>query len=342
MTMNIENYNCLQQLKNAFSFREMCLETRKKFFGRLKNQVDQSIAVENAKDESVGDKVGQEECPEAHQFTSSPLTKEFLSQKTSPKNHSKKYLKIPCKATKLSPQKVLLNKGHKRIGHKIEEEASEIGTNYLCSTCGKSFKTRQRLQNHIITHTGEKKFSCSICSKRFAIASSLKNHMRIHTGDKPYKCLTCGLCFSQRNCAIVGFTQEKNHLLADDYRRYIALSTFGFYQGGILDVKFLNFQVPVDEERQQFGLSLDKTLSDAMNPYLDTHQDKCILNEPASAQQGGPIIFIHFDLENKTTHIDCSRNWPPTVYIYKNRADIPVMRAKRHSLAKVSDSSIFH
>ncbi|XP_055714161.1 protein GPR107 isoform X2 [Phlebotomus papatasi] len=139
--------------------------------------------------------------------------------------------------------------------------------------------------------------------------------------------------------AILG---RKHHLeIKDDYRRYIALSTFGFYQGGILDVKFLNFQVPVDEERQQFGLSLDKTLSDAMNPYLDTHQDKCILNEPASAQQGGPIIFIHFDLENKTTHIDCSRNWPPTVYIYKNRADIPVMRAKRHSLAKVSDSSIF-
>ncbi|XP_055714159.1 zinc finger protein 501-like isoform X2 [Phlebotomus papatasi] len=194
--------DCLQQLKNAFSFREMCLETRKKFFGLLENQVDQSIAVENTKDESVGDKVGQEECSEAHQFTSSPLTKEFVSQKTSPKNHSRKYPKISCKATKLSPQKVLLNRGHKRIGHKIEEETSETGTNYLCSTCGKSFKTRQRLQNHIITHTGEKKFSCSICSKRFAIANSLKNHMRIHTGDKPYKCSTCGLCFSQRNVLV--------------------------------------------------------------------------------------------------------------------------------------------
>uniref|UniRef100_A0A6B2E7W6 Putative g protein-coupled seven transmembrane receptor n=1 Tax=Phlebotomus kandelakii TaxID=1109342 RepID=A0A6B2E7W6_9DIPT len=135
---------------------------------------------------------------------------------------------------------------------------------------------------------------------------------------------------------------RKHHLeVKDDFRRYIALSTFGFYQGGILDVKFLNFQVPVGEERQQFGLSLDKTLSDAMNPYLDTHQDKCILNEPATMQKRGPIIFIKMDLENNATHIDCSRDWPPTVYIYKNRADIPVMRAKRHSQPKVSDSSMF-
>ncbi|XP_059619331.1 protein GPR107 [Phlebotomus argentipes] len=135
---------------------------------------------------------------------------------------------------------------------------------------------------------------------------------------------------------------RKHHLgVTDDYRRYIALSTFGFYQGGILDVKFLNFEVPVGEEKQQFGLSLDKTLSDAMNPYLDTHQDKCILEEPASAQKRGPIIFIKMDLANNATHIDCSKDWPPTVYIYKNRADIPVMRAKRHSKADVSDSSIF-
>ncbi|GAB0092225.1 protein GPR107 [Sergentomyia squamirostris] len=134
---------------------------------------------------------------------------------------------------------------------------------------------------------------------------------------------------------------RKHHLeVRDDYRRYIALSTFGFFEGGILDVKFLNFQVPVGEEKQQFGLSVDKTLSDAMNPYLDTHQDKCILDEPASAQKRGPIIFIKFDLENNATHIDCSRDWPP-VYIYKNRADIPVMRAKRHSVTRVSDSAMF-
>lgn len=193
--------DCLQHLKNAFSFREMCLETRKKFFGLIKNQVDHIAVEENTKDELVGDKIVQEECPEAHQFSSSPLSKEFVSQKASLKNHSRKYHKISCNTTKLSPQKVL-KRVYKRTRHQIEGKASEPGTNYLCSTCGKSFKTRQRLQNHIITHTGEKKFSCSICSKSFAVASSLKNHMRVHTGDKPYKCLTCGLCFSQRNVLV--------------------------------------------------------------------------------------------------------------------------------------------
>ncbi|XP_055685432.1 protein GPR107 [Lutzomyia longipalpis] len=137
---------------------------------------------------------------------------------------------------------------------------------------------------------------------------------------------------------------RKHHLeIKNDFRRYIALSTFGFYQGGILDVKFSNFYYNTEKSDGglQFGLSLDKTLSDAMNPYLDTHQAKCILDEPASVQKRGPIVFFRMDLEKDTVHIDCSRDWPPTAIIYKNRADIPVMRAKRNSLAKVSDSSIF-
>lgn len=50
----------------------------------------------------------------------------------------------------------------------------------------------------------------------------------------------------------------------------------------------------------QFGLSLDRTLSDAMNPYLDSHQDKCILEEPVGQQTSGPIVFFLMDLKDKT------------------------------------------
>lgn len=78
----------------------------------------------------------------------------------------------------------------------------------------------------------------------------------------------------------------------DDYRRYIALSTFGFYQGGILDVRFSQFRVAVGHEADIYGLSLDKTMTDAMNPYLDSHQDRCILDERAAAQRSGPIAFF--------------------------------------------------
>lgn len=49
----------------------------------------------------------------------------------------------------------------------------------------------------------------------------------------------------------------------------------------------------------QFGLTLDKTRSDAMNPFIDNHQDKCILEEPASMQHNGPIAYLNMDLKNQ-------------------------------------------
>lgn len=108
-------------------------------------------------------------------------------------------------------------------------------------------------------------------------------------------------------------------------RRYIALSTFGFFEGGTLDVNLYNFRVDDGREgemvmcdsinqfqsvsnsflimnfalfRIQFGLTLDKTRSDAMNPFIDNHQDKCILEEPASMQHNGPIAYLNMDLKN--------------------------------------------
>lgn len=136
-------------------------------------------------------------------------------------------------------------------------------------------------------------------------------------------------------------TGRKHHLeVRDDVRRYIALSTFGFYQGGILDVKLSNFKIKPGLEDKVFGLSLDKTLSDAMNPYLDSHQDKCILEEPASSQRSGPIVFFVMDLKNKLVRVNCSHDWK-NFHIYKNRSMIPMFRAKRQSLAKVADSALF-
>lgn len=34
-----------------------------------------------------------------------------------------------------------------------------------------------------------------------------------------------------------------------------------------------------------------------MNPFIDNHQDKCILEEPASMQHNGPIAYLNMDLK---------------------------------------------
>uniref|UniRef100_A0A182MZP6 GOST seven transmembrane domain-containing protein n=1 Tax=Anopheles dirus TaxID=7168 RepID=A0A182MZP6_9DIPT len=135
---------------------------------------------------------------------------------------------------------------------------------------------------------------------------------------------------------------RRHHLeVRDDFRRYILLSTFGFYAGGVLDVRVSHFRVDSDTEKNVFGLSLDKTMSDSMNPYLDTHQDKCILNEPAAVQTNGPIVFFKMDLVKKVVHVSCSKEWQ-NIHLYKDRSGVPALRSKRQSFAQASDSKMVY
>ncbi|CAH2226878.1 jg20379 [Pararge aegeria aegeria] len=65
--------------------------------------------------------------------------------------------------------------------------------------------------------------------------------------------------------------------LTDDERHYVDLTTFGFYEGGILDVHVINFMLPSGPVYGEYGFTLDRTINDAINPYLEAHSDTCIL-----------------------------------------------------------------
>ncbi|KAL9881142.1 protein GPR107 [Glossina fuscipes fuscipes] len=139
---------------------------------------------------------------------------------------------------------------------------------------------------------------------------------------------------------VIGVHSRKHHLeVQNDARPYIALSTFGFYTNGHLNVKLSNLFMSEETGDELLGLSLDKTTIDEMNPYLDSHQNKCLLEELSITQHNGPILFFVFDLKNLQVHVKCSPEWRNS-HIYKNSSMFPMYRGKRQS-AHVVDSTLF-
>ncbi|PSN53305.1 Protein GPR107 [Blattella germanica] len=142
-------------------------------------------------------------------------------------------------------------------------------------------------------------------------------------------------------CARIHKLEIKN-----DARRYIALSTFGFFKGGMLDVKLHNFHATPFDDRDMFGFSLDRTLSDAMNPYLDSHQDGCLLQQvqgnsndgrTETGNEPGSVIYFILDFQKKRLKISCSHNGQSmsdlhSIQIYQNASEVTPFRPKRGSL----------
>ncbi|XP_077492435.1 uncharacterized protein LOC144103645 [Amblyomma americanum] len=69
-----------------------------------------------------------------------------------------------------------------------------------CTDCGKTFKRRAMLVEHLRVHTGDRPYQCNDCGISFSQIANLKRHQRTHTGDRPYQCNDCGSSFAQKAC----------------------------------------------------------------------------------------------------------------------------------------------
>lgn len=68
---------------------------------------------------------------------------------------------------------------------------------FLCSECGKRYKSKRTLYSHQLTH-GERTIQCPECPAKFYRQTTFKTHYGIHQNFK-YKCNECKVTYSNRN-----------------------------------------------------------------------------------------------------------------------------------------------
>ncbi|KAL3275846.1 hypothetical protein HHI36_020587 [Cryptolaemus montrouzieri] len=100
--------------------------------------------------------------------------------------------------------------------------------------------------------------------------------------------------------------------LKNDNRKYIALSSFGFYQGGLLDIKLERFKITPENASGLFGFTLGRTTNDPKNPYFD-NQENSISNDPST------VGLMYFILELKQRRVHINYNEYQIAYVYKNK-----------------------
>ncbi|CAH0763114.1 unnamed protein product [Bemisia tabaci] len=120
----------------------------------------------------------------------------------------------------------------------------------------------------------------------------------------------------------------------NDDRSYISVSTFGFFKGGGLDVKLRQFHPEPLNSNDVYGFSIDRTMSDAVNPYLDTHQEKCLLKDTNYFMASNlAVVYLEMNLKTKTLIVKCNKNME-SLYIFPNkeavtRYAVPTQPAKQ-------------
>ncbi|CAG2119279.1 unnamed protein product, partial [Medioppia subpectinata] len=111
--------------------------------------------------------------------------------------------------------------------------------------------------------------------------------------------------------SIVSIDARKHHLvLTNDDRKYITISTFGYFFGGHLSIEVNQFSDFPHKDDSVFGFTLAKTMSDSLTPYLEGHEDRCLLMDDVvtiNNDENIGLVSMVFDFKNNVVNFKCNK-----------------------------------
>ncbi|ELU06199.1 hypothetical protein CAPTEDRAFT_227344, partial [Capitella teleta] len=101
--------------------------------------------------------------------------------------------KFKCEICEMSFHKLEYLKRHCSSKH---SEVKPFTCNF--PECGKSFKRKDKLMDHMKVHSNAKNYSCNICGRKYRNRDGLRYHLKSHARGEGIDCPICGISFPQQ------------------------------------------------------------------------------------------------------------------------------------------------
>ena len=111
--------------------------------------------------------------------------------------------------------------------------------------CPKRCATKQDLDRHLRSHSGEANLVCQICNRTFVHRKTYTNHVRKHLGIKPYHCNLCNKNFGALNTLK---KHQSSHQRKGDNTRIVTARRGNRDGPAISFIEIYEEAVPVREE----------------------------------------------------------------------------------------------